>query len=153
MFRFISLVFLCVLYYHITMTMPNNPSPHSQPNALHKADGVAVGLSTLCLAHCLALPAMTVGLPALGAVSHAHWMHAGMFSLALPISAWAFYRGYVRHKRLFPIVLGSLGLIMLAMGVVTHGTGRAETGFTVFGTLLLLIAHGLNIRRENVLKT
>jgi MerC mercury resistance protein len=130
------------------MSTSNTPRSLSQHVAPHKADGVAVGLSALCLVHCLALPAMTVGLPALGAIPHAHWMHAMMFSLALPISAWAFYRGYVRHIRLLPILLGVAGLVMLALGVITHGTGRAETGFTVFGTLLLICAHGLNIRRE-----
>ena len=48
-------------------------------------DGVAVGLSALCLIHCLALPVIVAGLPFLAQFADGH-LHAQMLLIVLPLS-------------------------------------------------------------------
>jgi MerC mercury resistance protein len=123
--------------------MASNPVNTPRP----VADSLAVGLSALCLLHCLALPALVVALPALGMVSHASWLHFALFLVALPVSAWALYRGAQVHGSKGPALLGSIGLGLLAAGVLAHGSGDMETTITITGTVVLALSHGWNMRQ------
>ncbi len=123
--------------------MAANPAKMPRP----VADSLAVGLSILCLAHCLALPVLVVALPALGMVSHASWVHFLLFLVALPLSSWALYRGALAHGNKGPALLGSIGLGLLAAGVLAHDSGDLETAITIAGTVTLAFSHGWNMRQ------
>lgn len=103
-------------------------------------DLVAIGLSGLCMAHCLALPLAAALLPMAGAWAEAEWVHWAFALIAAPISAWSL----TRRPRAVPILLGGLGLGLLFAGAAEFPSHDAETLVTVTGSLLLALAHGLN---------
>jgi hypothetical protein len=110
-------------------------------------DGWAVGLSGLCLVHCLALPVLAVLLPALGAWTHSEWMHVVFVLIAAPLSGLALLRP--THGRATPaplIGLGGLGVLLLALGA--FGPDAADIPATVAGSFSLVAAHLWNWRRH-----
>jgi len=113
-------------------------------------DKLAIGLSLLCLVHCLALPVALLVAPALGAVvlgteSPVHWVLLGM---ALPLSGYALWHGYRHHGYRIPLLLGTVGLAIMLLAVTHVTAARLETPLTVIGVLALLTAHLLNLRHN-----
>jgi hypothetical protein len=119
----------------------------ANPSALVRIlDASAVGLSGLCLAHCLALPVAAAFLPVLGAWAEAEWVHLTFLAAAVPISIAALVRsGGWRAPSVLGLALAGIGL--LTSGALLATTERAEVAMTVAGGLALATAHGLNWRR------
>jgi hypothetical protein len=116
--------------------------------AVRVLDGSAMGLSGLCLVHCLALPVAAAFLPALGVWAGAEWVHVVFVMFAAPLSALALLRP--AHGRGSPaplVALGGLGIVLLAAGA--FGPPAAETPVTVAGSLCLACAHLWNWRRHS----
>ena len=106
-------------------------------------DPLGMALSGLCLFHCLALPLLSLVLPALGAWAQAEWVHAVVVALAAPVAAVALQR------RPGLVVLGLAGvgaMLLAALGWPSHA---AELPLNAAGGLLLVTAHGLNWRRRH----
>jgi FtsH-binding integral membrane protein len=114
-----------------------------------RLDKLAIGLSVLCLVHCLALPvalllAPTIGAVVLGTESPVHWVLLG---IALPVSGYALWHGYRHHGHRNALLLGATGLAIMLLAVTHVASPRFETPLTVVGVLALLGAHLLNIRQ------
>ncbi len=120
--------------------MTNSESQHE--SAL--SDGIAVGLSVMCIVHCLFLPFVVGLMPLLGAVTHAPWVHAVLLGLATPLSIWVLGGGYVRHKKIMPPIIGAVGLVLLALGMLHNEHLPSERAMSVVGALILAGAHGYN---------
>jgi len=110
-------------------------------------DASAVGLSGLCLAHCLALPLVAAFSPLLATWAEAEWVHAAVIGMAAPISIFALWR---RAKGAAIIGLSALGLAILTLGAFHWPSAELETPITVAGSLVLAAAHILNWRRRHV---
>jgi len=110
-------------------------------------DIAAIGLSSLCLVHCLALPLMASLLPLAGAWAEAPWVHWAFALTAAPISLWAL----TRRPAVWPLGLGAAGLLLLFAGAAEFPGHETETVVTVAGGLLLACAHILNWRRHPTL--
>jgi hypothetical protein len=108
-------------------------------------DASAVGLSGLCLAHCLALPVAAAFLPVLGTWAEAEWVHLAFLAAAVPISTVALVRSGGWKA---PVVLGLalIGIGLLMSGALFANEG-VELAMTVAGGLALATAHTLNWRR------
>ena len=105
------------------------------------ADFFAIGLSSLCIVHCLALPLLAVSLPVLGVVAEAEWVHKLLVLTALPISAFAILRtrGHVLN---FLFVLPIMaGFTLLLAGAFMERFHDYETLLTVCGALLVAGGH------------
>lgn len=124
------------------------PEPTSDDIAVSRLlDRGAIALSALCLVHCLALPLVFVAAPALAtALPDQPWIHPAILATAAPLAAVSLWRGWRRHGRRWPAVLGVVGLLLLAAGVAA-GESAIETMLTVGGGLTLAAAHLLNWRR------
>lgn len=110
-------------------------------------DALAIGLSLLCLVHCLALPVLILALPAVTVwVSVPESAHAVVLALAIPASAVALTFGFRAHHAGMPTAIALIGLALLCFGVFGAESERAETIATVIGGLLLAFAHALNLR-------
>ena len=109
-------------------------------------DASAVGLSGLCLAHCLALPLVAAFSPLLATWAEAEWVHAAVIGMAAPISIFALWR---RSKGAAIIGLSALGLAILTLGAFHWPSAELETPITVTGSLVLAGAHILNWRRRH----
>lgn len=112
-------------------------------------DAFAVGASALCLFHCLALPLILALAPAASNVlGMPTWFHLAAFAVAVPASAIAMRRGYRHHGVALPALLGTIGLVLLGLGALCGFRLLVETGFTVFGSVLLAAGHLRNWRLQ-----
>jgi len=116
-------------------------------------DGTAIGLSGLCLAHCLALPFVVGALPMLLPLTSGH-LHAQMLVVVLPLSVIAIGMGYVGHRDSRVVLAAIVGLALLIFGAtVAHDTLGvvADRSFSIGGAVALASAHlwnGLLSRRH-----
>jgi hypothetical protein len=109
-------------------------------------DGTAVGLSALCLIHCLALPLLVAGLPFLAQFSEGH-LHAQMLVVVLPLSIVALGLGFRHHRSIQIVIAGIIGMSLLTIGA-TYAHSElglaADRTFTIIGALTLAGAHYFN---------
>jgi len=122
--------------------------PHPEEFFMPRPDWLdfsAIGVSGLCLVHCLASGAFVVGLSAASLAAPAsHEFHIYTLAIASLLAAWALGRGWLRLRRAMPLVLGGLGLGLMAVGILPGMIGWPEVAFTVAGVSVLAVAHMLN---------
>lgn len=112
-------------------------------------DASAIGLSALCLVHCLALPALALALPFLGAWSHAEWVHVVFICAAAPIALTALMDWRMLRPHAWALVaLAALGLGLMLAGALEVPSAGWERPLTVIGGVILATAHILNWRRR-----
>ena len=110
-------------------------------------EGIAVGATIACLIHCLALPLLIAALPVLSSVLPIpENFHLIALGLAIPATAGALFAGYRRHRLAAPLIAGTIGLTLLALGAIHWGETPLETPVTVLGSLAIAAAHVANWR-------
>ena len=135
-----------MLYY--ILRAPTTPMTQDTQKSRSWLDGIAVGLSMLCLVHCLALPLIIIGVPLLAQFAETH-LHYQLLLLVVPLSVVAFAIGYRRHRMWRILVAGAAGLGLLIVGAtIAHSQLGllADRLFTIAGSLLLAAAHWKNSR-------
>jgi hypothetical protein len=111
------------------------------------ADRAAIGVSLLCLVHCLLLPIALALLPAAaGWLDVPEGFHLLAVGVAIPVSAIAIVAGYRRHGILIPGVMAVIGLSLISLGAFAGFRNIAETIVTVLGSLFLATGHLYNWR-------
>lgn len=111
-------------------------------------DKIAVGLSGLCLLHCLLLPFVVAFLPFLGQLEDDH-LHTELLLFVIPVSVIALTVGYRRHRQIGVILWGAAGLAILTIGaLVVHDLYglAADRATTISGSLILAFTHFQNFR-------
>jgi len=112
---------------------------------MRRRDAVGVMLSAACLLHCLLTPVLLASLPALG-MRFAHGSFHAIFALlVLAAAALALVPGFRMHGHRSVLVLGALGTLGVGSGAALEH-GLLETALTVAGSLLLVVAHAINLR-------
>jgi predicted branched-subunit amino acid permease len=108
-------------------------------------DRLAIGLSGLCLLHCMAgMVLLSVFALTGGWLDHS--VHIIGLGFAMPLAAVALWRGWRRHHRADIGVLGAMGLgVMTASLFVEHGE-VAEMLVSMAGVCLLALAHWRNMK-------
>lgn len=109
-------------------------------------DRSAVSLSGLCLVHCLAGSLLIILASSAGGLFN-HWIHAAGLMIAMPLAAVGLWRGWRRHGRTGIMMVGGLGLALMAAGLVVGHGNATEIILTVFGVTLLGSAHLFNLRQ------
>lgn len=104
-------------------------------------DASAIGLSGLCLIHCLALPLMAAFLPLAGVWAEAEWVHKLFVITALPLSGFVIWRTMSRGGRLGFVGPACAGLTLLVTAAFVPAAEAWETPLTVTGGILLASAH------------
>ena len=106
-------------------------------------DRVAIGISALCLVHCLAT-AVLLGLASgLGALLGAPEIHRIGLTIAIALGTVALGRGALQHRRVVPAAIGGLGLGIMA-GALFVPHGLYEAAATMIGVSTLALGHYLN---------
>jgi hypothetical protein len=117
-------------------------------------DGMAIGASVLCLAHCLALPLLLLALPALSMLLGANEnLHLIILLFAVPSSIYALYSGLSVHQQVRPLIMGAIGLILLSLGVWFEHNPQIATFVTICGSLFLAYAHIANWRLRHTVSS
>jgi uncharacterized membrane protein len=110
-------------------------------------DRWAIGLSGLCLAHCLASAVLVAVLASAGGILLHPIIHEIGLTFAILLGAVALGKGVMKHGYALPVWVGSLGLGVMA-GAMTYphdGSGN-EVVFTIIGVMILALGHDLNRR-------
>ena len=110
-------------------------------------DRVAIGLSGLCLAHCLATTVFFALLSAAGGLVH-HSIHEVGLLIAILLGVLTLGRGIWEHGFMMPSAIGALGLGVMA-GALTLPHDGSETVYTILGVAILALGHDLNRRAFN----
>ncbi|MDQ3077672.1 MAG: MerC domain-containing protein [Pseudomonadota bacterium] len=108
-----------------------------------RLDRFAIGLSGLCLVHCLGTSVMLAVLASAGGMLGAHWIHEIGLSLAMVMGAIALGRGILEHGYTMPSAVGGLGLGVMA-GALTLPHDGSEALYTMVGVGILALGHRLN---------
>ena len=117
-----------------------------------RLEGICLGLSGICILHCIAIPLIAFTFPTSGGLLIAsenvfHWI---LLCLAIPISGFAFWYSSQRHQATGTLILGSIGLLIMFVGA-SHLFGHEyEIALTVTGVIAVSIAHMKNLRRAHV---
>jgi uncharacterized membrane protein len=106
-------------------------------------DITSIGLSGLCILHCLALPFLLAGLPFVGELAHSEWVHQGLVALAIPLTAWTIWRSEAWRK--WNVVLFAvIGLTALAAAAFYEPARNDEVFISVIGAIYVAMAHLIN---------
>lgn len=106
-------------------------------------DRLAIGLSGICIVHCLATAVLLGLVASASGFLGAPWIHEAGLSLAMILGAFALGRGASEHGFLMPAAIGSLGLGVMA-GALTLPHDGSEALFTIAGVGILALGHRLN---------
>ena len=106
-----------------------------------RLDLCAVGLSTLCLLHCVALPVLAALMPVAAQAAENELVHRLLVVAAIPVSLRVIWKTPpVAGNRLFVgAALTGLGLLLLAAFI--EALEPYEQPITVTGAVLLGLAH------------
>jgi MerC mercury resistance protein len=112
-----------------------------------RLDRWAIGLSGLCLAHCLASAVFIALLASAGGILLHPIFHEIGLTIAIGFGGLALGRGIMTHGYAMPAWIGGLGLgVMAGAMALPHGTGHGEVVYTILGVLILALGHDLNRR-------
>ena len=109
-----------------------------------RLDRIAMGLSGLCLVHCLATAVLLALVSAAGGVLGAPIIHEVGLTFAMILGSVALGRGILEHGFMMPSAVGGLGLGVMA-GALTLPHDGTEAVYTVIGVMILALGHRLNV--------
>jgi hypothetical protein len=113
-----------------------------------KADMVGMGLSGLCMVHCLVFPLLVSFAPAiLGRLPGDDVTHRVLAIGIALAGGLAFRSGYKVHRKGWILALFLLGIALISAAAALGEpvlSAYGETGTTVCGSLLLITAHWCN---------
>ena len=110
-----------------------------------RVDRLAIGLSGLCLVHCVGTAVLVMMLASAGGLLVDPVIHEMGLFLAMILGFIGLGGGALRHGFLLPVAIGSLGLGTMAGSLTLHH-GTEEVVYSVFGVLLLALGHDLTRR-------
>mgnify|MGYP001373688266 CR=1 FL=1 len=121
-----------------------------------KTDKAAIGLSVLCVVHCLVTPIAIVMFPALGATFlEDESFHYVLLFLVLPTSLFSLGLGCRKHGHRDILLLGIFGLFILSLILLVGEETLGELGeklSTVVGAVVVASAHFRNFKACQVKK-
>jgi hypothetical protein len=109
-----------------------------------RLDRIAMGLSGLCLVHCLGTAVLLGMLASAGGVLGKPIIHEVGLTLAMILGSIALGRGILAHGFMMPSAIGALGLGVMAGALSLPHDGR-EPIYTVAGVMILALGHRLNV--------
>lgn len=117
---------------------------HQMSIQTSRLDRIAMGLSGLCVVHCVATAVLLGLLASAGGFLGKPIIHEVGLTLAMLIGAVALGRGALEHGFVLPTAVGAMGLGVMA-GALSLPEGGHEPFYTVAGVLILALGHRLNV--------
>lgn len=110
----------------------------------NRLDRIAMGISGLCLVHCLGTAVVLGLISAAGTTLGAPWIHEVGLTLAMILGSISLGKGILEHGFMMPSAIGGLGLGVMA-GALTLPHDGTEALYTVIGVMILALGHRLNV--------
>ena len=111
-------------------------------------DRLAIGLSGLCLVHCVATAVFVTMLASVGGVLLHPAIHEVGLGFAILLATVALGRGIMMHGFMMPAAIGGTGVGVMA-GALSLPHGGSETVYTIVGVAIVALGHDLNRRALN----
>ena len=108
---------------------------------MRSQDAIGIGLSGLCLVHCLALPVLVSLGPALVWMEN-EWVHLALAGFALIVSVNAMRAWPRQAAGTLLRLLALAGLGLLFFGALAEISELTERAVTVAGASMLALSHG-----------
>ena len=108
-------------------------------------DRLAIGLSGLCLVHCIASAVVIAVLASAGTFLLDPIFHEVGMSIALVLGVLGLGRGILTHGFMLPASVGGLGIGVMA-GSLVLGHENGGTLYSILGVLIVALGHDLNRR-------
>lgn len=108
-----------------------------------RLDRMAIGLSGLCLVHCLATSVLVAMLASAGGLLGSSAIHETGLVIAMLLGAVALTKGAYDHGFMMPAAIGGLGLGVMG-GALTLPHDGTEVLSTIVGVGILALGHRLN---------
>jgi MerC mercury resistance protein len=109
-----------------------------------RLDRIAMGLSGLCLVHCIATGLILGLLASAGGFLANPLIHEVGLGFAMLLAILALGRGALTHRSILPMAIGAVGLGFMARAL-SLPEGK-DVLMTMVGVGLLILAHTLNCR-------
>jgi len=110
-------------------------------------DNMAIGLSGLCVVHCIASSVFLALAASAGGLLLNPLFHEIGLTIAIGFGVIALGRGIFTHGYMMPAVVGAAGLGMMAGAIsLPHDGNSLETVWTLIGVATLALGHDLNRR-------
>lgn len=107
-------------------------------------DRIAMGISGLCLVHCVATTVLLTLISSAGGLLNPAIHEIGL-TLAIGMGVIALGRGITTHGYMMPAVVGAFGIGIMA-GALSLPHGGFEIFWTLVGVSLVALGHDLNRR-------
>lgn len=108
-----------------------------------RLDRLAIGLSGLCLVHCLATAVVLAALATAGGLLGAPIIHEVGLTLAMVLGAVSLGKGVLEHGFMMPCAVGAMGLGVMA-GALQLPHDGTEALYTMVGVGIVALGHRLN---------
>ncbi len=108
-------------------------------------DRLAIGLSALCLVHCVASVAVVAFLASAGGALLHPAIHEFGLGFAILLALVGLGRGFLAHRRMAPMLLGATGILLMTAALFAPH-GLIEVAYTMSGVMCVALAHMLNRR-------
>ena len=108
-------------------------------------DRAAIGLSGLCLVHCIGTSLLLAAMASVGGSLLHPAVHEVGLGLAVILAAFALGRGILMHGYMLPAAVGGLGIGVMA-GALSIPHGPNEVLYTLLGVAIAALGHDLNRR-------
>jgi len=106
-----------------------------------RLDLYAVGLSTLCVLHCIALPLFVSLMPVLALAAESELVHRLLVVAAVPVSLRVIWKTRPVHGNRLFVAAALVGLVLLLLAAFIEAAAPYEEPITVTGGVLLGSAH------------
>ncbi|HKR17242.1 MerC domain-containing protein [Rhizorhapis sp.] len=110
-----------------------------------RLDRLAIGLSGLCLAHCLATSIVVALLASVSGYFLSPIVHEAGLAIAIILAAVALGHGARTHGLRRPLLIGIAGLLVMGFALFL-GHGWHEAPLTMAGVSILAAGHVMNFR-------
>ena len=121
----------------------------SRPLTSLSGDQLAMGLSGLCLVHCLATTVFFASIASVGGVFlENHLFHEIGLIVAIGFALITLVSGVLTHGYMTPFAVGSFGLGMMA-GALARPHDGSEVVATMIGVAVVALGHDLNRRARH----
>ena len=121
----------------------------ARPLTSLSGDQLAMGLSGLCLVHCLATTVFFASIASVGGVFlENHLFHEIGLIVAIGFALITLVSGVLSHGYMMPFAVGSFGLGMMA-GALSQPHDGSEVLATMIGVAVVALGHDLNRRARH----
>lgn len=110
-------------------------------NPAARLDLYAVGLSTLCVLHCIALPLFVSLMPVVAQAAESELVHRILVVAAVPVSLRVIWKTRPVHGNRLFVGAALVGLVLLLLAAFMEAAEAYEEPLTVAGGVLLGSAH------------